>query len=164
MASKGGIQSVILNGLSSANDKLHQVSNDITGRPMESAYNQSVEMLVRDAKLNAPVDTGGLRNSITGQVFTRNNTLVGVAGSPLKHAPFQEYGTGTLAGNAPHRPSAASLIQWASRHRANPYAVARSIALRGGLKPKKFFQNTYDNNRDRIIRLIQSTTTDIVRK
>lgn len=47
------------------------------------------------AKINCPVDTGQLRQSITHQVVDQT----GVVGTNVEYAPYVEYGTGVYAKN-----------------------------------------------------------------
>lgn len=157
-----------IRGLQETKNKLEQTARDLHGKPMVAAFQKAVLLLTRDAKIKSPVDTGRLRSSITGEVFTRNalfgHELIGVAGTNLKYAPFMEMGTGTFVGRKPHRPPVKYLEQWARRHKTNAYVVARAIAMRGGLKPRKYFQYAADQNRDKIKKMIEDTVSGIVRK
>ncbi|KPJ77284.1 MAG: hypothetical protein AMJ81_00035 [Phycisphaerae bacterium SM23_33] len=55
-------------------------------------------LVERHAKINAPVDTGRLRASITPEVRQQSNTVQGVVGSNVVYAPFQELGWTTAKG------------------------------------------------------------------
>lgn len=46
------------------------------------------------AKLNTPVDTGALRNSISNKVVEEDGELVCYIGTNMEYAPYIEYGTG----------------------------------------------------------------------
>lgn len=162
-----------IRGLAETKQKLEQTARDLHGKPMVDTFQRATLMLVRDAKIKSPVDTGRLRSSITGEVFTERkftgNILKGVAGTNVKYAPYMEFGTGIFTNGeklhgAPHRPSPKYLREWARRHKTNEYVVARAIALRGGLKPRKYFQYAADKNRDQIRKMIEDTVTGIVRK
>lgn len=158
-----------IKGLAETKKKLEQVSEDLHGRPMVSVFQKATLLVSRDAKINAPVDTGKLRSSITTEVFTKQslfggNILTGVVGTNLTYAPYMEFGTGVFAGKKPHRPKAVYLEQWARRHKAGAYQVANAIAIRGGLKPRRYFQKAADKNRDKVREMIENAVSGIVRK
>lgn len=50
-------------------------------------------MIERRAKELCPVDTGRLRNSISSELRTENDNLVGIVGTDVEYAPFVEFGT-----------------------------------------------------------------------
>lgn len=78
---------------------------------------------------------------------------------------YMELGTGIPAGNPKvHWPPAAALEVWANRHGTTGFLVARAIGRRGGLKPRKFLQKAFDQNREKIIELIGNGVSKIVRK
>lgn len=54
-------------------------------------------LVERDAKINAPVDTGRLRASITNRLDIEENHLVGIVGTNVDYASFQEFGTSKMA-------------------------------------------------------------------
>lgn len=149
-------------GLEEAKRKLEQVAEDIHGRPMVNAMRQATALVTRDAKRFAPVDTGALRSSITPEVRDNNRTLQGVVGSNKAYAPYMELGTGTPAGRPPHRPPVTALREWSRRHGISAYLVARAIARRGGLEPRRFLQRAVEQNRERIIDLFNGTVRRIV--
>lgn len=106
---------------------------------------RNVTMAVsREAKINAPVDTGRLRASILPDVITPDeHRVVGVVGSNVEYAPFMEFGT------RPHWPPIAALQVWAERHGTSAFLVARAIAQRG-LAPRRFLQNAFDRVKDQV--------------
>ena len=55
-------------------------------------------MVSRDAKLAAPVDTGLLRSSILPEVQVIGFDVIGIVGSEVKYAWFQEAGTVKMEG------------------------------------------------------------------
>lgn len=151
-------------GLVEAKDKLEQVVTDLRGEEFVRGMRQSVLMVTRSAKMDAPRDTGRLVNSITGEVRQVGKTVQGVVGSNVEYAPYMELGTGTFAGKPAHFPPPAALTTWARRHGMNPYVVARAIYLRGGLRPRHFFKNAFEKNQGAIRDLIGDTVSRIVRK
>lgn len=70
---------------------------------IQRALNKKAIKAVREAKKNAPVDTGRLRSSIT---FTELDNFIGVkVGSNVNYAPFQEFGTENLPAQPFLRPA-----------------------------------------------------------
>lgn len=84
---------VEVEGIEEARMKFDQVARDLSGPPFEDAMHQATLIVTRDAKINAPVDTGRLRASITPEVVTRDTVVQGIVGSNVEYAPFQELGT-----------------------------------------------------------------------
>jgi len=66
---------------------------EMTGGPVILAMRNATLMILRDAKIFAPVDTGRLRASITPSVESTEDAVKGVVGSNVKYAPYQEMGT-----------------------------------------------------------------------
>lgn len=56
-----------------------------------------------NAKRNAPVDDGQLRQSITHDVVIENNDVVGYVGTNVEYAPYVHQGTGVYAKNGDGR-------------------------------------------------------------
>ncbi len=54
--------------------------------------NETVQNIETEAAASAPVDLGILRSSINGEV----DGLNGIVGTPIKYAPYMEFGTGGL--------------------------------------------------------------------
>jgi HK97 gp10 family phage protein len=52
-------------------------------------------LVERDAKKNAPVDTGRLRASITHYV-EKEKEIVGIVGTNVEYAKYQEFGTSKM--------------------------------------------------------------------
>ena len=50
-------------------------------------------LVERDAKISAPVDTGRLRASITHELQTEKDELIGLVGTNVVYAKYQEFGT-----------------------------------------------------------------------
>ena len=84
--------SVEVRGLKETQRRLTQAVRDINGPPVVNAMRNATLIVQRDAKINAPVDTGRLRASITPSVMT-SPVLQGVIGSNVVYAPMQELGT-----------------------------------------------------------------------
>lgn len=144
-------------GLIEAQRKQEQVIRDLRGAPMLNAMRDATLIVERAAKKNAPVDTGRLRASLMPEVRMEKESIVGVVGSNVTYAPYMEFGT------RPHWPPIAALETWARRHGRSAYYVAKLISERG-LAPRKFLQNAFESNRERIIRRLESGIHKIVEK
>ena len=66
---------------------------EMTGGPVIAAMRTATLMILRDARIFAPVDTGRLRASITPSVTSSAEKVEGVVGSNVTYAPYQEMGT-----------------------------------------------------------------------
>lgn len=85
-------------GVAETRRKMEQVARDLYGAPMVMAFQRSALLVMRDAMINSPVDTGRLRSSITAAIEADETTLQGVVGSNVEYAPFQEFGTKFMPG------------------------------------------------------------------
>lgn len=151
-----------IKGAISTRKKLEELAVSLYGPVMIGGMRRGVLRIVRDAKKNAPVDTGQLKNSITGYVTVRDKTLTGVVGSNVKHAPWMELGTGVFAGNSAYFPPPSALAVWSRRHGVNPYAVALGIFRRGGLEPRQYLQKAFDAQRQAIMDEISEIVSKLV--
>lgn len=156
---------VKISGLDEFYEKLDQISEDITGRPMGAAMAKATLVVTRAARISAPVDRGPLRASIVPQVVVRDPVVRGVVGSNVAYAPYQELGTRRF--NPPWKP----IFEWAMRKTkgdrkaagALAFVARRSIRARG-IKPKRFLQNAVIENARRIYKIIGDTVGKIVRR
>lgn len=153
---------ISVRGVIETKAKLTQVSDDLHGRPMTQAMRKAALLVERDAKINSPLDTGDLRRSITTDVRVegvggRGEAVVGVVGSNRQQAVYMELGT------KPHFPPISVLEQWAERHGLNAFLVARAISRRG-LRPRRYLQNAFEQNKPKIIRILNDAVSDSVRK
>lgn len=126
-------------------------------------------IFVRDeAAVRAPVNTGQLRSSLTYMVGTDMHSITGVVGSPVQHAPYVEFGTGRLTdypggGKGYHYPPPAALDLWASRHGfASGAIVARIIAKRGGLRPRRFLRSAFEDKTEAIKAEMTKLLEDVI--
>ncbi len=53
-------------------------------------------LVERDAKINAPHKTGRLRSSITNRLEIEGDQLIGIVGTNVEYASFQEFGTSRM--------------------------------------------------------------------
>lgn len=143
-------------------EKLEQVKNDLTGKPMVAGMRTAALLVSGEAKKRAPADTGVLAASITPDVRSEGGAVQGVVGSNKEYAPYMELGTGVFVGRKPHRPPAAALETWARRHGTTGAAVAFAIAKRGGLKPRRFLQSAFEDNRAAVVTILENAVKGIV--
>lgn len=132
-----------IKGLKETQRNLEQAARDLRGTPIVNAMRDATLIVTRDAKRNAPVDTGRLRASITPAVSIAGETIQGVVGSNVTYAPYVELGT------RPHWPPISALEVWAQRHHTSAFLVARAISRRG-TKAVEYLQRAFRDNRDKI--------------
>ena len=84
---------VEVKGLIELQRKTERMVADIHGAPILNAMRDSTLLVQRGARINAPVDTGRLRASITPEIRQSGNDILGVVGSNVLYAPYQEFGT-----------------------------------------------------------------------
>lgn len=148
---------VEVRGLKEAQKKLEQVARDLHGAPMLNAMRDATLMVQRDAKKNAPVDTGRLRASITPEVRMDGEVMVGVVGSNVAYAPFMELGT------RPHWVPPGVLDVWARRHGLSAFVVMRAIAVKG-TAPRRYLQSAYETNKPKIMARFEKAVKEIAEK
>ncbi len=139
----------------------------LLSKPVTDFFNRSGISLVNLARVKAPVDTGLLRSSIAHEVEKAQVPSWAKVGSKLHYAPYMEYGTGTMS-DAPgahggaHWPPGAALNLWASRHGfASGAQVAAIIGLHGGLRPRRFLRNAFQDGRSAIMGFARQMLADI---
>jgi HK97 gp10 family phage protein len=142
-------------GLIETQRNMERMVRDLHGAPMLEAMRTATLVVQRDAKINAPVDSGRLRASITPEVRAMGDEIQGVVGSNVVYAPYVELGT------RPHFPPIQALEVWASRHGMTAFLVARAIA-RKGTKAHKFLTRAFEDNRQRIIDILERGVKKIV--
>ena len=142
-------------GLREAQRKVEKIIKDLIGEPMLNAMRDATLMVQRDAKINAPVDTGRLRASITPGGRMAGDVVIGVVGSNVKYAPYMEFGT------RPHWAPIAALTVWARRHGRSVYYVQKLIATRG-LAARRYLQRAFESNKDRMIARFRKAIGQII--
>ena len=157
--------SVKVEGMAELQAKVEQVVMDLQGSPMIQAMRDATMLMLRDAKINVPVNTGQLRASILPEVAQRGETVQGVVGSNVVYAPFVELGT------KPHWPPRRPIIYWTMRKlqlrgaelRAAVRGIRRKIAHHG-TKGQKYLEKAFEKNRDAVIRLMCDAIWRIISK
>lgn len=159
------ILDVTVRGAIETREKLEQVARDLHGDAMIDGMRDAALIVEADAKRNAPVDTGRLRSSITSQVtVVSKRDVQGVVGSNVRYAPYMELGTGTFVGRRRYFPPPSQLQRWAGRHGVSAYAVALAIYRRGGLEPRRYLQRAFERNQHRIVRILNTAVSSIVKR
>ena len=82
-----------IRGLKALQAKAAQMIEDLHGKPMLDGMRRATMLVSKDAKILSPVDTGLLRSSITPDVELEGWNVIGVVGSNVFYAPYQETGT-----------------------------------------------------------------------
>ena len=143
-------------GIDEAREELARVAGDLAGGPMGEGMRQATLVVTRDARINAPVDTGRLRASITPEVRMQSMTVLGVVGSNVEYAPYVELGTRA------HWPPPGTLAVWARRHGMPEFLVQRAIARRG-TKAVKYLERAVTQNVSEIVRILSDAVARIIR-
>lgn len=128
--------------------KSNQLKADLTQPFFEYA---AKACLAEQIKI-APNWRGNISNSLSilyPQSVPYKEILVGHAERTPRHAKFMEFGTGTqhinenytLAPNPIHITGARHIRTWSRSRGLNPYAVAKKMNERGGLKPRKYIRS-----------------------
>lgn len=140
-----------------------RIADDLHGVPIVDAMRAATMMVLRDAKKLAPVNLGQLRASITPEIRARTNSIEGVVGSNLDYAAYMELGT------KPHWPPRRPIIFWAMRKlqlrgvelRAAVRGIQRKIA-RHGTKPRRYLERAFEDNVERVHRIISKAVGTII--
>jgi HK97 gp10 family phage protein len=127
------------------------------------------ELVVGNAAQKAPVDTGLLRASIAYGVRRGDRETAIDIGSNIEYAFYVEFGTGALTdwpggGKGHHFPPPAKLERWARRHgfrEGGGFLVARAIARRGGLPPRRFIRDAVEESMPGIEVMAQEVAREI---
>jgi len=85
-------------GLQQVQANMAKIVEELHGTPILNTMRDATLLILRDARINAPVDTGRLRASITPEVKAEPPDVIGIVGSNVEYAPFQEFGTKRMAG------------------------------------------------------------------
>lgn len=101
-------------------------------------------LVERDAKQNAPKDTGELRRSISSRVEETDGEIIGVVYTPLEYAPYVEYGTGLFAEDGGRAD-----VPWNYQDDKGEWHST------SGQKPHPFLRPALEDNRERIIEIIK---------
>lgn len=113
--------------------------SDIT--KVQDSLSKATLLVEKEAKQNAPKDTGALRRFITSKV----EGLEGTVFTPLEYAPYIEYGTGLFAeaGNGRKK------VPWNYKDdEGNWHSTS-------GMKPQPFMRPALNSNREKIKKILK---------
>lgn len=142
--------SIEIQGLKETQAALEKATAALTGPPMLAGMRRATLLVQASAKRKAPVDTGRLRASITPEVQTRADGVVGIVGSNVKYAPFVELGTRR------HFVPGRYIGTWARRHGL----PEGGLVVSGKAQP--FLQPAFEENAERIFQALGQAVSIIV--
>jgi HK97 gp10 family phage protein len=116
---------------------------------IEAAMRKACLLVERDAKKEAPKDTGALRRSITSKVTVRTGEITGTVFTPLEYAPYVEYGTGLFAENGDGRQT-----PWRYKDDKGQGHTT------SGQQPHPFLRPAYNKNKEEIKRILKEGLSD----
>ena len=119
----------------------------------------------RDAKKNVPVDNGVLKASITHDVKTTSDMIVGKVFSNLDYAPYVEKGTGIYAEEGNGRMTPWYVLEEALQggHKLPTFQgkvtpvygkSGKKYYKTDGMKPQPFLEPARDKNKNKITRIL----------
>ena len=129
-------------GLDEILDSLDKLADT---QQLNDTMEQVCALVERDAKQNAPKDTGALARSIQSKVENNNNSIQGVVFTPLEYAAYVEFGTGLFAESGGRTD-----VPWAYKDDKTGKLIFTS-----GQKPQPYMRPAIDNNREKIVRMIK---------
>lgn len=135
-----------IEGLDKVLDRLDSI---LDPEELNAAMGKACAIVERAAKQKAPKDTGDLIRSITSKVETDGNEIVGVVYTPLEYAPYVEYGTGLFAEEGGRKD-----VPW---HYKDDEGNWHSTS---GMKPQPFMRPAFNENREKILRLLKEGILD----
>jgi len=149
-------------------EKLTRRYPDISLAVREAKITEALQLLERDVKMNTPYGAGPihLRDTIHSKTRIEGRKVTGFTGTALEHGEPVEMGT------KPHFPPVTALQYWVervlriedeTRARSVAFAIARKIARRG-TKGQKMFGKAFDENRSRVIAILNEIPEEIARR
>lgn len=125
-------------------DGLEEVFNSIEDiadmDKLNAALEKACMVVEAAAKQKAPKGNGELRRSITSKVENGE----GVVFTPLEYAPYVEYGTGLFAEEQGRQD-----VPWSYQDDEGNWHSTK------GMKPHPYFRPALEENRDKIIKIIE---------
>lgn len=137
---------VTVSGIDEVIDALGKVV-DVT--KIEQAVGKACALVEREAKKKAPKKSGDLRRSIQSKVDVNGTDIEGTVFSPLEYAPYVEYGTGLFAENGGRTD-----VPWCYEDEKTGELIFTS-----GQKPQPYLRPALNDNRDKIIQIIEGALT-----
>lgn len=112
---------------------------------IEKALGKACALVERSAKEKAPKDNGELRRSITSKV--ENNE--GIVFTPLKYAPYVEFGTGLFAEEGGRKD-----VPWCYQDDEGEWHST------SGMKPHPYMRPALEENREEILSILKESLID----
>lgn len=109
---------------------------------IEKALGKACALVERSAKEKAPKDNGELRRSITSKV--ENNE--GIVFTPLKYAPYVEFGTGLFAEEGGRKD-----VPWCYQDDEGEWHST------SGMKPHPYMRPALEENREEILSILKES-------
>lgn len=128
-------------GLDEILDSLDKLADT---KQLNSTMEQVCALVERDAKQNAPKDTGALARSIQSKVENNNNSIQGVVFTPLEYGAYVEFGTGLFAESGGRTD-----VPWSYQDDEGNWHTTK------GQKPQPYMRPAIDNNREKIVKMIK---------
>ena len=128
-------------GLDEILDSLDKLADT---QQLNDTMGQICALVERDAKQNAPKDTGALARSIQSKVENNNGSIQGVVFTPLEYAPYVEFGTGLFAESGGR-----TNVPWSYQDDEGNWHTTK------GQSPQPYMRPAIDNNREKIVRMIK---------
>jgi HK97 gp10 family phage protein len=132
---------VRLEGMDDVMKMLDSVTSTVN---IQEALQKCCALVEREAKQNAPKDSGALRRSIASRVEGEQ----GIVFTPLEYAPYIEFGTGLFAeeGGRTNTP-------WSYQNDKGEWVSTN------GIKPHPFLRPALENNRAKIKKILKGGLT-----
>ena len=132
---------VRLEGMDDVMKMLDSVTSTVN---IQEALQKCCALVEREAKQNAPKDSGALRRSIASRVEGEQ----GIVFTPLEYAPYIEFGTGLFAeeGGRTDTP-------WSYQNDKGEWVST------SGIKPQPFLRPALENNRAKIKKILKGGLT-----
>lgn len=124
-------------------DKIIERFNNLADEAeIEKALGKACALVERSAKEKAPKDNGELRRSITSKV--ENNE--GIVFTPLKYAPYVEFGTGLFAEEGGRKD-----VPWCYQDDEGEWHST------SGMKPHPYMRPALEENREEILSILKES-------
>ena len=124
-------------------DKIIERFNNLADEAeIEKALGKACALVERSAKEKAPKDNGELRRSITSKV--ENNE--GIVFTPLKYAPYVEFGTGLFAEEGGRKD-----VPWRYQDDEGEWHST------SGMKPHPYMRPALEENREEILNILKES-------
>lgn len=123
-------------------DNLDEVINNILPKLLTGAMENACLIIEGDAKKNAPVDDGQLRQSITHEVVSDIGKTAGYVGTNCEYAPYNEKGTGVYNVDGQGRKE----VPWSYQDVNGNWHITK------GIQPHPFLEPAATDNKENIIK------------